>query len=394
MGYRSQRTAELDATPEVAPLWTVARALDELRTGGAALDLHEGILEPQRAELARGCQRWPETMRLRSSQGEVVRGRCGATNLCSYCQRLYVVETVEMLTLDALEVAPTIWVVLTAREHLTRQACYEHLRALQRVARKSWPEIEWFVQVEFQRRGALHLNLLIKGVPTADRERLLDTLSERWCDRVDAEPVGQWSGEVADAGGVVRYLSKMLAHGLKAEQAPPIGWKGHRTSQTRGYLVRPASVMRVEARESLRFKREVWRLSQAIDVTTGERMDPWLVDQLAERNMATAAATSWEIVQVEPMSNATEPPAWPRKMLRAPLPRNRPLDPGMVTTGDGRRVPGAIQWEGVEVPLNDFGVQGAAPADKFGAWVAPRLPAARSAQSRRRRADRNGGPGA
>ena len=46
----------------------------------------------------------------------------------------------------------------------------------------------------------------------------------------------------------MRYVSKMLAHGLKAEQAPPVGWRGHRTSQTRGYLVRPASVMRDEAR--------------------------------------------------------------------------------------------------------------------------------------------------
>jgi hypothetical protein len=172
---------------------------------------------------------------------------------------LYVVETVEMLTLDAMEYAPTIWLVLTAREHLTRAQCRQHLEALRRVARKRWPGVEWHVQVEFQRRGALHLNLLIKGVPVEDRGGLEVVLAERWCHRVDALPVGQWSGAIEDGVGVVRYIAKMLAHGLKAEQQPPIGWKGHRTSQTRGYLVRPAAVMREEAKRSLRLKRLIWR---------------------------------------------------------------------------------------------------------------------------------------
>ena len=196
---------------------------------------------------------------LNHATGELVRGRCRATNLCRYCQTLYVVETVEMLTLDAMEYAPTIWVVLTAREHLTRKDTYGHLRNLRKAARKRWPSIEWFVEVEFQQRGALHLNLIVKGVPVADRVQLELVLSDLWCSRVDAEPVGQWSGVIEDGVGVVRYISKMLAHGLKAEQAPPIGWKGHRTSQTRGYLVRPASVMRQEARRAIRLKRLIYK---------------------------------------------------------------------------------------------------------------------------------------
>jgi len=170
-----------------------------------------------------------------------------------------VVETVEMLTLDAMEWAPTLWTVLTAREHLTRRDTYRHLEQLRKAVRGRWAAAEWFVRVEFQRRGALHLNLLHKGVPSDELDELHAVLSERWCTRVDAEPVGQWSGAIEDAAGTVRYLAKMLAHGLKAEQAPPIGWRGHRTSQTRGYLVRPASAMRVEARESLRVKRRLWR---------------------------------------------------------------------------------------------------------------------------------------
>jgi len=196
-----------------------------------------------------------------------------------------VVETVEMLTLDAIEYSPSLWAVLTAREHLTRAECRGHLEALRRALRKLWPEVEWFTQVEFQRRGALHLNLLIKGVAVEDAEKLHLAISAAWCRRVDALPVGQWVGEIADGVGVVRYISKMLAHGLKAEQAPPIGWKGHRTSQTRGYLVRPASVMREEARRSIRVKREIWR---------------GLPAEVAELEVAAAESVEWSTVHMTP----------------------------------------------------------------------------------------------
>jgi hypothetical protein len=262
--------------PAIAPL--------SERAGADPLDLHEGIDPHPPAE---GCKRWPEHLRLvNHSTGELVPGRCRATNLCRYCQTLYVVETVEMLTLDAVEHAPTLWAVLTAREHLTRAECRVHLNHLRRAAQKRWPGIEWFVQVEFQRRGALHLNLLIKGVPAEHLEQLRELLIERWCSRVDALPIGQWAGAVADAEGVVKYLSKMLAHGLKAEQAPPIGWRGHRTSQTRGYLVRPASLMRVEARAALRLKRALWR-GVSLEVATHDIENPatWsLVGHLGGRN--------------------------------------------------------------------------------------------------------------
>jgi hypothetical protein len=255
--------------------------------GPGALDLHEGIDTPLRVRT--GCDRWPDRLRLRSSAGEFVRGRCRATNLCRYCQMLYVVETVEMLTLDAMEWPPTLWAVLTAREHLTRAECRRHLDKLLKAVRKRWPEVEWFVQVEFQRRGALHLNLLVKGVPREDREAFAAVLVERWCARVDALPAGQWSGDVYDGGGAVRYLSKMLAHGLKREQSPPVGWKGHRTSQTRGYLVRPASVMREEARRALRIKRRIWKGEDAAT---------------AELEVAAAELTSWSLRYVNPSTVA------------------------------------------------------------------------------------------
>lgn len=197
---------------------------------------------------------------LNETTGEVVLGRCKATNLCPYCQALYVLETSEMLSLDAAEYAPTLWAVLTSREHLTRPQTYGHLRQLRAAAKRRWPDVEWFVQVEFQRRGALHLNLLIKGVPVDQAEQLEELFAERWCARVDAEqPYAVVVKAISDAEGLSRYLQKHLSHGLKREQAPPLGWRGHRTSQTRGYLVRPASVMRQEARQALALKRELWK---------------------------------------------------------------------------------------------------------------------------------------
>lgn len=213
-----------------------------------------------------------------------------------------------MLLLDAAEHAPSIWVVLTAREHLTRAECRRHLDQLLKSARRRWPEIQWFVQVEFQRRGALHLNLLIKGVDVGDRQALHELLSERWCARVDAEPVGQWSGEVSEAGGLAKYLAKTLSHGLKREQAPPIGWRGHRTSQTRGYLVRPASVMREEAREARWLQMQ---LRRAVDEgLTGDEAEDWIDAQLAREGLP-----EWR-VYVEPRRGSAPLPA--RQM--APVP--------------------------------------------------------------------------
>ena len=257
--------------------------------GPAPLDLHEGIaLTPS----AGGCERWPKALRLLGSDGTLVAGRCRATNLCRYCQALYVVETVECLTLDALSgEAPTVWVVLTAREHLSRSQLNEHLRmARQWLKRRGW-RVEWFVQVEFQRRGALHANLLVKGVAAEDAERFLGELRGYWCDRVDAEPVGQWAEAIADALAVSRYCSKMLAHGLKREQAPPIGWRGHRTSHTRGYFGRPMWQVRRDARESLQAKRE---LRRALDLgLTGAEVEVEVAARLAR-----AERTEWQLVAV------------------------------------------------------------------------------------------------
>lgn len=258
----------------------------------AALDLHKGICDPRPPA---GCPRWPANLRLESTLGDLIPGLCKATNLCEYCRVIAVIETAEMLWLDAMEWAPTMWLVLTAREHLTRKDTYAHLRQLRAAARRRWPDCQWHVQVEFQKRGALHLNLLVKGVPVEDAQRFYEVVTGVWCKRVDAvagpfeaqQRGGQTLQEVTGANGLVRYLQKELAHGLKREQAPPMGWRGHRTSQTRGYLVRPASVMRQEARASLRDKR-VRRRAEAAGLT-GEAV---------ERAIYEADELAWQLVRL------------------------------------------------------------------------------------------------
>lgn len=248
------------------------------------LDLHEGIRTSGQIDpVRRGCGRWPEVMRLLNrSTGELVRGRCRSTNLCAYCAKLFAVETSEMLALDAVEDAPSIYSVLTAREHLTRSDCTAILRHARRVLRLTWPSVRWATTVEFQRRGALHLNLLTKGVPAQELDAFHSDLAHVWCSRVDAELVGQWSDVIADAVGVVQYIS---LHFMKSSQAPAIGWKGHRFSCMRDYLVRPASVMRVEARRSLAVKRAIYRGLDA---------------EVAGLEVAAAELVEWDLVNYRP----------------------------------------------------------------------------------------------
>jgi hypothetical protein len=245
-----------------------------------ALDLHSGIVDP-----GSRCGRWDERRWLVNARtGEAVRGRCRATNLCVYCARLFAVETSEMLLLDAMEDAPAIYVVLTARNHLTRADCRRHLEQLRRSLRGRWPDVRWAVLVEFQRRGALHLNLLVKGVPAAAADELREHAARVWCSRpgVDAKPGAQFAGTVYEGGGLVRYIS---LHFLKEAQAPAIGWRGHRVSYSRDYLVRPASVMRQEARRSLRIKRRIWKGEDA---------------ETAELEVDLASDDGWRLVTLQP----------------------------------------------------------------------------------------------
>jgi len=292
---------------------------DRPRPTAASLDLHEGIVDPLAGY---ACRRWPEHLRLVNEHtGEIVRGRCRATNLCDYCARLFCVETSELLMLDAMEDSPSLYVVLTARELLARGDCREHLAQLRRSLRKVWPDVRWAVLVEFQRRGALHLNLLVKGVPVDAAERLHAAVCRVWCTRVDAEPVGQFVGAVNDGAGLVRYIA---LHFLKPDQSPPKGWRGHRYSATRDYLVRPAKELRVEARRSLQVKRAIWR---GMDAAT------------AELEVAYRASEPWSLRSVPPgsidLSVRRRDAAWPPRRADDPC---SVVDSGNLKAG-GRAAP-------------------------------------------------------
>lgn len=160
--------------------------------------------------------------------------------------------------LDAMEDAPQLYAVLTARNHLSRRDTYRALEQVRRACRRRWPHVRWATIPEFQRRGALHLNLLVKGVPVEAEREFHAVLARVWCARpeVDAVPAAQFVGTVYEGGGLVRYFS---LHFLKESQAPPIGWRGQRVTYSRDYLVRPAGELRAEARRSLQVKRLIWR---------------------------------------------------------------------------------------------------------------------------------------
>lgn len=256
--------------------------------GEAALDLHEGISTPPLV----GCPRWPEHQRLLNlTTGEVVRGRCKATNLCDYCAKLAAVENAELLALDASEYAPTVWIVLTTRSaDVDARRFYRSREKLWKAVRRRWPAAEYAYLVEFttgygKASGGLrrpHWNLLVKGVPLDELDELGRVVRRVWCAREDATPGAQYVGTVEDAGGLMRYLA---LHFQKESQAPPKGWRGHRFRTSSGYLVRPASVLREEAKRSLRLKRLLWR-----GLSVPE----------AEGTLELASRESWELRYLNP----------------------------------------------------------------------------------------------
>lgn len=266
-----------------------------------ALDLHEGIGTPPRSN---GCPRWPENLRLRSSLGDLVLGRCKATNLCDYCARLAAVENAEVLALDAMtNTAPELWSVLTTRTATIDTSSYNNARkALRRTVRRRWPDAESATLIEFttglgtnsggERRP--HWNDTWKGVPVDDAEELQHVLATAWCARVDALPRGQHVTTVHETGGLMRYLA---LHFQKESQAPPHGWRGHRFRTTRGYLVQSLEDARNEARQGLRLRRELWKAHQA-GYTGQDALD------VAQAALGVANAIDWSLVRLQQLPTA------------------------------------------------------------------------------------------
>jgi hypothetical protein len=257
----------------------------------AALDLHEGISTPT-------CARWPKALRLVSSAGHFVPGRCKATNLCDYCAKLAAVENAEMLSLDALNGnAPAVYVVLTTPSADPRpQVYYESRRKLQKAIKRRFPAAEFATLVEFttgyaEHAGGLrrpHWNVLVKGVQAGDAAVIRTLVESVWCPRVGASAKAQYVAPVGDVGGIVGYLA---LHFQKAEQTPPRGWKGHRFSYSRGYFGRPAWRVRGEAQRALAVKRELWKVEQD-GMGLGEALT------VAELRVTVAESVRWEAVVI------------------------------------------------------------------------------------------------
>lgn len=276
---------------------------------GAVLVLHEGISTPA----GLGCPRWPETVRLRNlATGELIRGRCRATNLCDYCAKLAAVETSQALALDAVDhFGPEVWACLTTRSAITSPAPFYRAREkVRRALRRRWPECEDATLVEFttgygSRSGGLrrpHWNLLLKGIPAAEVDAVREIVPRVWCNHVDALPGLQHVGPVREAGGLMRYLA---LHFMKESQAPPKGWKGHRFTSSRGYFPEGAPAARKRARDVLRLERELWRLDRmckeaGVDLGAEERLT------LAEQLRSEKEAVRWDLARVQLMGRDTD----------------------------------------------------------------------------------------
>jgi hypothetical protein len=235
---------------------------------------------------------------LRSTLGELVMGRCHATNLCDYCARLAAIENTELLALDATEgIAPRVWAVLTTPSTDPRPAAFYGARKqLVKALRRRFPHLQWAALVEFttgygtrsdgKRRP--HWNLLLKGLGPEDLPLLRAVIEAVWCPQVGGAIEAQYTGTIEEAGGLMRYIA---LHFMKESQSPPEGWRGHRFLKSRGYLWLPTPEARERARASLLLKRELWKAERA--GLTG-------ADALAAAELAAyeKGELAWELVRL------------------------------------------------------------------------------------------------
>jgi hypothetical protein len=245
---------------------------------GAALDLHKGNSD--------GCPRWPAEMWLRSSLGELVRGRCRGPNRCVYCARLAAVENAELLWLDGFHgPAPGWWAVLTTASTEGRQDAYRSWwEVAKRRAQCQTARLLEFTTGYGPRSGGQrrpHWNVLVKG-----DERQARALLEGW--KAASGSTQGYVGPVAEIGGLMRYLA---LHFQKESQRPPDGWKGQRLTISSGYLWTSTAKAREAARESLKRKRELWRAER--QGLAGEAA----LDQ-AERALELSRGVTWELVRL------------------------------------------------------------------------------------------------
>lgn len=279
----------------------------------AALDLHEGIGTPR----PKSCSRWPARMRLLSSAGEVVKGRCRSTNKCDYCATLAAVEDSEMLALDALMgEAPTVYVVVTTADATIDTGRFKRSHAkLVKAWRHRCPGLEYGRTVEYTsgRAGTSggkrrpHWNYFLKGVTEADVPALREVVDAVWCGREKASPKAQYVGSIAECGGLMRYLT---LHFLKESQRPPAGWSGHRLSLSRGYLAQSTSVMRELTKKGLRLDRELHKARES-------GLDAIDAEMAAAVAIAFQESLSWQLVTWDDVQERAARRLWSRVAVQS-----------------------------------------------------------------------------
>jgi hypothetical protein len=280
-----------------------------------ALVLHKGIGDKP---LETACARWPAGLLLESTLGQLVQGRCKATNLCEYCARLAAVENSELLALDAEHGwAPAVWLVVGTGTDVADPAhFYAARKHLVKALRRAFPDrsIEWAALVEFTTgysaqsggRRFPHWNILLKGVQPADLPVVRDVVDRVWCGRPEfkASPEAQHVGTVSEAGGLMRYIA---LHFQKESQAPPKGWRGHRFLKSRGYLWTDTTAAREAAKQSLRLKRELRKAIAA-------GLDGQAADDAAHLALYELNELAWSLVRVHQLPTAFDaeglPTAW------------------------------------------------------------------------------------
>ena len=308
------RGAGADGRTHPSALPPIDRESEQAGALATALGLHEGISTPEASEglfdpVVGGCKRWPEHLRLLSSQGELVRGRCRATNQCTYCARLAAVENTELLALDALHgEAPQVWACLGTRTaSADPKRFYASRRKVQVALERRWEGTEYAALVEFTtgygpRSGGKrrpHWNLLLKGIPAGDVDQARDVITRVWCAREDALAKYQYVGTIGEARGLMAYLA---LHFQKESQAPPKGWRGHRFMHSHGYLWLPTKEAREVARRGLRLKRELHRAE-------ARGLSGWEAELEARAARKLAENTTWELHQLHATATGDGEPA-------------------------------------------------------------------------------------
>lgn len=235
--------------------------------------------------------------------------RCHSPNKCEFCARLQALENAEMLVADAERAGPDgarlpqLYCVLTTRTPaLDLKPFSKGLELVTRALRRRWGKgvqyaalLEYTTGTSWRSQGHRmpHWNLLLKGVPAEARAEASGIVAERWCSHVDAEPAGQYVGEI-DRGvpGLVRYLA---LHFNKVDQRPPRGFRGKRFNPSLGYWEGgyKASEVREEARGRI-LERTLLQIAQREHGLSDREAYEWVSAALGAR-----ADYAWSVVSVK-----------------------------------------------------------------------------------------------